>query len=241
MEMTTKPRNFTSRVVLKEHFTARVFLITLKLLQPKTITFTPGQFINVDIGNGLRRQYSIASSSHKRDEVDLLIDIAPGGPGSIYFSNLEHDDTVSFTAPMGKFGFASQTGTIVFIAAGTGIAPFKSMIDFTAEEQARRKDYDKRNVYVYLCFRHEKDIFLEDYFEHLSEEQPNVHATIVLSQPGPTWTGRSGHVQENMDDKLFSDTTAHFYVCGGTRMVRGVVDYLRTNCVPESRIHFEPF
>ena len=124
MEMTAKPRNFTSRVVLKEHFTARVFLLTLQLFQPKTIAFTPGQFINVDIGNGLHRQYSIASSSHKRGEIDLLIDIAPGGPGSKYFSEIEEGDTVSFIAPLGRFGLRSSTGTMVFIAAGTGIAPF---------------------------------------------------------------------------------------------------------------------
>lgn len=241
MEMSTKPRTYTSRVVLKEHFTSRVFLVTLKLQHPKTITFTPGQFINIDIGNGLHRQYSIASSSHKQTEIELLIDVAPDGPGSKYFSDIEQGDTVSFIAPLGRFGLCSTTGTMVFIAAGTGIAPFKSIIDYMVEEQARVKDYDNRNMSIYLCFRHEEDIFLEDYFEHLSQEQQNIHTSIILSQPKPTWTGCTGHVQEFIDTSLFSDQTAHFYVCGGTRMVRGVVDYLRTNRVRENHIHFEPF
>ena len=55
------------------------------------ISYVPGQFIMVEVGNGLKRAYGIGNCPRngKTDNIDLFVDVSPGGPGSQYFSSLE--------------------------------------------------------------------------------------------------------------------------------------------------------
>lgn len=237
----TKPQTYTAVVHKKEQLTAKVYVFTLKVKDPQTMDFSAGQFINVEVGGGVHRQYSIASSPHHRESIELLVDVAPGGPGSQYFEKLGEGAHVKFAGPMGRFAIASYEGTIIFLSAGTGLAPFKSMIDFLCEEQARAKDYEKRHMYLYQTFRHKEDIFWDEYFDHLEEEHPNFHYLVTLTRPDASWLGCQGYVQTCMDRQLLRAQSSHFYICGGAKMVEGVLAFLRENMVAEDRIHFEPF
>lgn len=241
MEEQINPPRHTAVVSGKQQLSEKVFLFDLKIPDEAGIHFTPGQFINVTVGENTRRQYSIASSPSHTNTIQLLVDIAPGGAGSIYFSNLKENETVEISAPMGKFGLHSLTGPIVFLATGTGLAPFKAMIDYLVEQQEKQKDQTCRSIFLYLGFRYAKDIFWKDYLESLEVACNNFHLQIILSKPEDTWNGPRGHVQVCMNQKLLTNPNAHFYLCGGNTMVQGVLEYLRKQKISEDHIHFEPF
>lgn len=234
-------QQYTGVVTHKEQLSPKVFSFDISLKNPSAIHFIAGQFVSIDVGNNKRRSYSITSSPSQTDAIRLIVDIAPGGHGSQYFSKLDVHQELSMKGPMGRFHLASETGTIVFLAAGTGIAPFRSMIDSLLEKQTSETDHEARSVYLYLSFRFQEDIFWKEYFELLECSTQNFHFLLTLSQPTATWNGRQGYVQACMDRQLLRDPNSHFYICGGNSMVEGVRTFLREQSVSEDHIHFEPF
>ncbi|MCR4264483.1 MAG: FAD-dependent oxidoreductase [Candidatus Roizmanbacteria bacterium] len=234
-------QQYTGIITRKEQLSPKVFSFNCALRNPPSIQFIPGQFVSIDVGNKKRRSYSIVSSPSHENEIHLIVDIAPGGPGSQYFSKLDVNQEITIKGPMGRFGLASETGNIVFLAAGTGIAPFRSMIDDVIEKQTAVEDFSLRSLYLYLSFRYEADIFWKDYFELLEASTPNFHFLLTLSQPEATWNGCQGYVQSCMERQLLKSPDSHFYICGGNSMVEGVRSFLREELVSEDHIHFEPF
>jgi NAD(P)H-flavin reductase len=232
---------YTATVSQKQKLSEKVFLVTLTIQNSESITFLPGQFVNITVGDNVKRQYSIASSPSHADTIDLVVDITPGGPGSHYFEALKLGDIVSLSAPMGRFVLVQETGRITFLAAGTGIAPLKSMIDYLLEKQKRQNDSHMRSICFYVSFRFEQDIFLRDYFENYQKEHENFHFSLTLSRPGEHWNGHRGYIQTCIDKELLSDPDSHFYICGGTKMVQGTLQFLREKQISEKQIHFEPF
>lgn len=236
-----RPQRYQAHVIQKETFSSKVFLFSLQLDTPQTIEFTPGQFLSVSVGDNANRSYSIASAPSRNSTVDLLVDVAPGGLGSQYFLKEEVGQPVHFIGPMGKFVLEKEEGTIVFLATGTGVAPFKSMLEYLFEKQKATQDFHARQIYLYLGFRHEENIFWHEYFEQKAQEHPNFHYLVTLSQPGENWLGCKGYVQTCVDKQLFTQPDTHIYICGGRNMVKGTLEYLRENKIAEDKLHFEPF
>ena len=147
----TKPTPITVQIVRKTQFSPKVFLFTCRMENPQHVSFTPGQFISIDV-DGTRRSYSVASPASNKTHIDFLVDVAPGGPGSKFFMSKQPGDTISGIGPMGNFTLVQDDGVMVFLATGTGVAPFKSMLDTLFERQLVTGDYQKRQLYFYFGF-----------------------------------------------------------------------------------------
>ena len=89
-------------------------------------TFVAGQVVGISTRKGHEpRLYSIASGT--RDEmIRLLYNVKPGGELSPTLPELKPGDTLYVSAPFGSFYGTAKPA--VFIASGTGIAPFASML-----------------------------------------------------------------------------------------------------------------
>lgn len=96
------------------------------LSYPRTDTFIPGQVVGISVDEGGEpRLYSIASGA--RDPmIRLLYNIKPGGELSPKLSEVKAGDTLYVSAPFGTFYGTAKPA--VFIASGTGVAPFSSML-----------------------------------------------------------------------------------------------------------------
>src|SRR3990167_8905216 len=121
--------------------TPTVFELGFTVDQP--LTFKAGQFCSIIIpgagpgGKDLRRSYSIASPPHF-NPIELCIKIVEEGPGTHFLSKLRPGDKFTALAPYGIFIYVTPPERhACFIATGTGIAPFRSMI-LSEEFQARR-------------------------------------------------------------------------------------------------------
>jgi ferredoxin-NADP reductase len=91
----------------------------------------PGQFISCLLpvgGETLIRPYSIASDPED-DELEICLNLVPGGLGSPYLLGLATGTAVRFTGPWGTFVLdRAPDAETVFIADGTGIASIRPMI-----------------------------------------------------------------------------------------------------------------
>lgn len=186
--------------------------------------FVGGQFVNIEVGQNFWRSYSIASSPDYPEILEFLVDVAPGGQGSQFFSNLNIGSEVHIKGPFGRLVVdEGWVGDYCFVATGTGIAPFRSMYS--------RLDGSK--VKLLWGLRYKEDIILADEFKNIAE------FCISLSRPND-WNGEVGHITECLKEKKFGDNTM-FYLCGNNSMIEDAKAILQSKGVSEDRIKFEKF
>lgn len=217
-------------------------LITRTTIAPKLIKFVfekdgdsqfvfeAGQFIMIEVGDGVKRAYSIASSPIN-SKLELFVDTNPGGVGSKFFERVKEGERVLASGPFGHFVYKSK-GDAMFIATGTGVAPFRSII---TNQLSRANPH---NISLLFGVRHEEDIFLDDEFEALGRRQKNFSYTLTLSRPAKTWEGASGRVTKHLEEIELPEGT-DYYICGAKQMVLDSKEILLKRGVEKERIFFE--
>lgn len=96
------------------------------LSYPRKHAFIAGQVVGICLVRGEEpRLYSIASGN-RDDMISLLYNIKPDGEISPSLAELKAGDTLYVSAPFGSFYGTAEPA--VFIASGTGVAPFASML-----------------------------------------------------------------------------------------------------------------
>ena len=125
---------FTAQVESIKNLTHDVRQLDLRLIEPKTIIFKPGQFISFEMpdpqsGRLLTRAYSIASQPSRSGVITLLFNLVSGGPGSGFLFHLGEGEKTQFKGPAGHFYLRDDPNReLLFVASGTGIAPIRSML-----------------------------------------------------------------------------------------------------------------
>ena len=182
--------------------------------------FIPGQFISVreprSDGKLITRAYSLASPPRCDNRFHLCLNRVDEGFMSNYLCDLEPGHEVHFHGPHGHFVLKSERKDAVFIATGTGIAPFRGMIQWLLAEESRHQG---KQYWLVYGTRHEKDIYYRDEFEQLAHEHPNFHYVITLSRPPDDWQGAKGYVQEHVREIVGERKDMEAYICGLNTMV----------------------
>lgn len=231
-----KPQKYTAVLSEKEKISARVFRAVFTLQEPNTISFYAGQNMMIYVGPGVNRAISIGSPPQEHTKLTIYYDVMPGGPGSQWMIARQVGDTAQFMAPLGAFFFDGDSPRKkVFVATGTGIAPFRAMIlDYLAGGGAAPLE-------LFWGLRHEEDLYLTDELQALAEKYPNFRYHITLSQPSEQWQGMKGRVTAH----IYSDEVAlpqqDYYLCGAGAMVAEVIPALVAKGVPREQIKTELF
>lgn len=129
-------QTFKTRLAHKEKLDGSVYLFRFLCEDPDVIQFEAGQYMLLQVpqsdGTTRNKHYSIASPATETQTFELLVKILPQGVGSDYLSSLQLGDQAIFQGPAGVFTLQEKDSHIgrdkVFIAAGTGIAPTRSII-----------------------------------------------------------------------------------------------------------------
>jgi CDP-4-dehydro-6-deoxyglucose reductase, E3 len=168
------------------------------------------------LDNGERRAYSFANAPQDETRLELHVRRIPDGRFSSHvFHAMRAGDTLRFEAPFGGFRLSDNERPILLVAAATGFAPVKSIV-----EDALRRGL-KRPMHLYWGVRRPDDLYLLDLPERWQREHPHFRFVPVVSEPRPEdgWLGRDGLVHEALLAD-FPDLAGHeVYVCGSVRMV----------------------
>ncbi len=205
---------------------------------PKDFSFNPGQYILLELpieGKIQKRAYSIASNPSNRNNIDLCVKkVSQKGFVSELFK-LKNNSKINFIGPAGKFfinDFPKQD--LVFIAVGTGIAPFKSMIEYLLNNEFKNK------ITLIHGYRHEKGILYEKELSTLEKEHTNFKQNIILSQP-KTKNYKKGYVQDFIRSLSKNPEKNKFYICGMRNMIDEVSKELSKMKVKPQNILFEKY
>ena len=180
--------------------------------------FLPGQFVVLENENweypNKNRSYSISSVHSNPNELELCVALNEKGVFTPWLFSLNVGDTLDCSQPQGKFILKEDEHSLklphLFIATGTGIAPFLSMIN-----EVLSKSQSK--VYLIYGNRFEQDILYKGYFEALSLKNNNFKFLPILSRESKPNIAQ-GYVHALYKNVLESIVDARIYVCGWKEM-----------------------
>jgi len=189
---------------------------------PGGLAFTPGQFVSCLLpvgGERIVRPYSIASAPEHPEQLELLLNRVPGGPGSSYLFGLQAGDPLDFTGPWGTFTLAqAPDAETVFVAERTAIAPIRPML----QRAARSARHPLRLLY---------GTELPVYRDELS-----ALAAVDVDLLPPEML--EAEVQRRFVDGDH-DRTRHFFVCGVGDLVRRLRKALRDAGYARGAVQYE--
>jgi NAD(P)H-flavin reductase len=186
------------------------------------------------MGKKVTRAYSIASAPDG-NRFELCLNRVQEGRFSPYLFEMHPGDLVEMRGPLGYFVPKNPFRDAVFVATGTGIAPFRSFLRTPAIVNSGAK------ITLLFGVRCEENLLYRREFEEICETNPSFRFMPTLTRPGPSWTGRAGRVQQHLDEALADRTDLDVYICGLKAMVDDVRNMLKAKGFDRSRILAEKY
>lgn len=233
---------YTAELTGIEEVTPNTKRFFFKVPELEVFDFIPGQFITVDLPIHKKkthrwRSYSIASRPDGSNTFELLIVYAPHGLGTNYiWKELHVGSTIQYKGPSGSFVLPGEiTSDLCLIATGTGVAPYRSMLQHLLAHPKPHK-----NIYLIFGTRYMKDLLYEAEFKALENSLPGFKYLIALSrEKSAEYTGHKGYVHD-LYETLFADKhPANFYICGWKSMIDEARRRIEDLGYATSDIHFE--
>lgn len=234
-------KTLTARLVDQKELAPEVHHFEFEVPAVETFHFTPGQFVSVVDrveGKEITRAYSIASP-RDGNRFELCLNRVPDGIVSPYLFDLKPGDEVEMGEPLGYFTLRHPGHRAVFIATGTGIAPFRSMLlDHLPKTHPR--------ITLLFGVRYEHGLLYRDEFEELQARYEHFRFLPTVTRPRDDWAGRTGRVQAHLDEALaiqsFEDqSTVDVYVCGLKEMVDDIRRELKARGFDRKQIIYEKY
>jgi ferredoxin-NADP reductase len=181
--------------------------------------FAPGQFVTLDLPihdkpNKRWRSYSIASWPDGTNVFELLIVKAQAGAGTSYlFNDVKAGTELTFRGAQGVFTLPGKIEKDIFlVCTGTGIAPFRSMVNYIL-----LKNILVKNIYLVFGCRKKEDLLYYDELKGLEKKLPGFHYLPTLSREH--WEGHFGYVHPIYQELCKEKKDALFFLCGWKHMV----------------------
>lgn len=108
-----------------------VISLDLRPVATQTLpAFTAGSHIELQLRNGLRRNYSLANPQHERHRYCVAVQNEPAGRGGSRFIHelVRVGDILTISPPRNNFPLVETSERIVLIAGGIGITPIWCMV-----------------------------------------------------------------------------------------------------------------
>jgi len=217
----------------------------LELAVEDTFKFRAGHYVDITIPDkGVTRAYSMASSPSTPNKLEFIIKLYPNGAFSSQLQDqLKVGDTLQIEGPYGTcFRRENQTGSIIMIGGGSGMAPLWSIL----HDHLEKGDTDRPVTFFYGA-RTKRDLFYLEQMAEISQQFPNFHFVPGLShlENGDTWDGEQGFIHTVVDryfkEKGLGAPEMEAYVCGPPPMIDALLPVLSRHGVHEEYTHVDKF
>ncbi len=198
--------------------------------------FTPGQFVSIKeevAGREVTRAYSIASAPDGK-RFALCLNRVPEGLVSPRLFALRPGEQVEVEQPLGYFTLRHPERPAVFVATGTGIAPFRSILLAALSTSGP--------ITLLFGARHPHGLLYREEFENLARRHAHFQFIPTVTRPDEAWQERTGRVQAHLDEALSHHAAApDIYICGLKEMVDDVRALLKQKGFDRKQIIYEKY
>lgn len=198
--------------------------------------FTPGQFVSIKeqvAGREVTRAYSIASPPDGNRFALCLNRVSEGlvSPRLFAMTPGEH---IEVEQPLGYFTLRHPERPAIFVATGTGVAPFRSIL-LTVLPQSGP-------ITLLFGARHAHRVLYREEWQTLAQRHEHFRFIPTITRPDDSWQGATGRVQAHLDEALAQHATApDVYICGLKEMVDDVRALLKQKGFDRKRIIYEKY
>lgn len=208
---------------------------SVKVKDASQLSYLPGQYVNVSVpGTSQTRSYSF-SSMPKDGIVEFLIRNIPNGKMSSYLAGAaKPGDALTLTGPIGSFYLRDVTRPLLFLAGGTGLAPFLAMLEVLQQTGTTRP------VHMIYGVTNDADLVETDKLAAFAAAIPGFTYVTVVADPASAHE-RKGYVTHHLPDAALHGGNVDLYLCGPPPMVDAVRGYLAEKGVKPASFHFEKF
>ena len=204
--------------------------------------FQAGQYVNifVDVG-GIRtsRPYSISSAPTQLGYYDITIRNVEDGFVSGYFlDEVPVGTEFEATSPSGNFIYNPlfHGEDLVFLAGGSGVTPFMSMIREVAGRGLSRR------IHLIYGSQNPDDVIFVAELKAITEKHQNISCSLVMSNPPNGYRGLTGFITAELMKKILGDVSAKtFYLCGPDAMYAFCLKELEKLGIPKRKIRTEVY
>jgi ferredoxin-NADP reductase len=180
--------------------------------------FQAGQYINVFVdalGVKTSRPYSIASAPTQTGYYEIAVRRVEDGFVSNYLlDDLKPADKLVSSSPAGNFHFNPliHGDKLAFIAGGSGITPFMSMIRELSDRAL------KRRIHLFYGSRVADDIIYAEELNEIAASNSNFTWDLVVSEPSESFKGINGFITSKIIKDRLTELDWAFFVCGPQAM-----------------------
>lgn len=207
--LSEEPPPIAAEVVAVEQVASET--VRLEVQVPQQVVFEPGQYVRIQpAGTDIARSYSMANVPGS-DRLQFFIRLVPGGAFSDWLAGAQAGDRVELSTPHGSFFLRDEERPRLFVAGGTGVAPFLSMLrSLAARPSAQRTT-------LLIGARTPGHLFALDEVNRLREQLTGLDLQIAVeqdAQPG----SHQGYATD-LIPQLGLDPSTRVYLCGPPPMV----------------------
>ena len=227
--------SFDGAVAAVDRLSDSTFGLSIKLDNEGVPGFLPGQYMNVQIpGTALTRAYSF-SSAPGASHAEFVIRNVPNGRMSAWLGNeAQAGARITITGPYGSFYLRPVTRPVVFLAGGTGLAPFLSMLDVLA------RNGSPQPVRLVLGVTNDADLVALDKLDRIKAEHDWFDYRTCVAAPESAHE-RKGYVTQHVDAAWLNGGDVDIYLCGPMAMVDAVRHWLEQENIQPASFHYEKF
>lgn len=239
--MPPKPLAYNAVLVKREDFTPELTAFHIRYDEPLSggAAFLPGQYVALGLNNeavpalgSVRRSMSICSAPEERDAFEFYIRYVKhpesDNPLTHLLWKMASGDRIFMTRkPVGVFTIKDTVGSgdrrmAVFVAAGTGLAPFVSMV---RSEVLRDPKTDLSRVVLLHGASYPADLCYGDELQRYQREN-GLHYFRTISRPkeAPEWKGDVGRVEDYFKPERLAEVEDRIGLgAGGMRPDRAAI------------------
>jgi len=201
--------------------------------------FQAGQYINIFVETGCvrtSRPYSISSSPTQTGYYEITVRRVDDGFISNYLlDELKPGDKLNSLSPSGNFHYNPlfHGNKLAFIAGGSGITPFMSMIRELADKNLGRR------MHLFYGSRAEDDVIYKKEIDRISSAHRNFTWDIVVSEPTPSFSGLKGFINCGLIKERLEGLDWTFFVCGPEAMYKFCLPELEKLSIPTRKTKIE--
>ncbi|MEH6652048.1 MAG: hypothetical protein V7707_18655 [Motiliproteus sp.] len=200
-------------------------------------SYRAGQYIELVLADGTSRPFSIANFVPELRRLELHIEINLNSAATTaIIEQLQSRDQIRVKSAKGDVSLRSAVGPQVFLAAGSGFAQIKALMQQFLYNQQQSSDNDCAETPFYLFWGTDtpEQRYMKDLIKVWCNRYPNFHYHPLNWQQGESW-------ESALAPQLHQLLDSQFYACGSPSRVYNTLELLEQQGVDGSQIQSDVF
>jgi NAD(P)H-flavin reductase/ferredoxin len=231
----TGPSSHQGRITAIERLSDSTLTFTVGLDGDRPLGFLPGQYVNIAVpGTEQTRSYSFSSRPGRTQVSFILRDTPTGALPTFLRGPAEVGHPIGFHGPLGSFYLRDIKRPVLFLAGGTGLAPFTAMLG------TLDPDSTAHPIHLIYGVTSDRDLVKVDELEEAAKRLPNFSFACCVADETSAYP-HQGYVTRYIEPAHLNGGDVDVYLCGPPVMVEAVRNHFKQQGVTPQNFYYEKF